>query len=362
MADSEALTQFANTHDPLLNFRWVAFNLPFNTDPRHVEKVSLAWPRYESIPIYSAGSNSYYHSVYDTDALNITFYEDKDLTITKMLTEWRRLIQDGGYYGLPVDYKKNISIALLDNSGQTTAIYEGVGAWPSAIDNLDLAYDSSEKISISVTFTIDTAKITPNTPSIDQFDGVTWQTPSNPNLGDGNNLYDIRNILGLSPNNVNSDNNANSGASGNTSDNGWSISTNARTSINAPVGYTNNGSIGNTQNGYPFDPNFPDYGINNPNAKSNTNRFPAYPIDPNFPDYSGNTKAPGGSEYVEYDPNFPDYYPSPVNGNGQRIEYDPNFPDYSRPKVVNSGMFSFSKKAKTINPSHIVIDEIKENK
>jgi hypothetical protein len=122
------------------------------------------------------------------------------------------------------------------------------------------------------------------------------------------------------------------------------------------INASSSGTSGNSSHspvGYPYDPNFPDYGINNPNAGA----FPQYPADPNFPDYTGHTNLPGGSNYTEYDPNFPDYYPW-KNSSGQQVEYDPNFPDYSRPKNQSSGLFSFTKKAKSVEVGPVVVEPV----
>jgi hypothetical protein len=164
------------------------------------------------------------------------------------------------------------------------------------------------------------------------------------------NGVDVNKILGLSPNNsVNSN-----GAIDSENDNGWTLST--RNRRNAGINASSSGTSGNSSHspvGYPYDPNFPDYGINNPNAGA----FPQYPADPNFPDYTGHTNLPGGSNYTEYDPNFPDYYPW-KNSSGQQVEYDPNFPDYSRPKNQSSGLFSFTKKAKSVEVGPVVVEPV----
>ena len=349
------LAEFLNTHDPFFGFRWRIKSFPIGGfDLKYVEKVTVPWATYESIPIYGQGYNRYYHSVHDIDAINITFYEDAELTVSKMLVGWRKLIQEDGYYGLPVYYKKDIEIELLaNNSDVGIAVFTGYGAWPSAIEGMNLAYDSSERVQITATFTIDSGKLE----FVDFESGVSsrasaYEANNSPldraSSDSSSNIPSLDEILGGGlPNSVNNSSGGIPSESPNsTNDNGWSISTNSRTMVNPRSNPTPTTPPG----GYPFDPNFPDYGINNPNK----GRFPQYPIDPNFPDYSGNTKAPGGSDYVEYDPNFPDYYPW-QNGQGQQIEYDPNFPDYTRPKVAPSGLFSFSGKAKTISNGKVII-------
>ena len=238
------LDQFINTRDPFLNFRWSAYQFPFGLDPRYVEKVSVPWPRFESIPIYGQGTNSYYHSVRDIDAITVTFYEDVDLTITKMLLTWRDLIQKDGYYGLPVDYKKDLGFYLLAPNSSTAMIQiTAQGAWPSAVDNMELAYDSSDRLIISVTFTIDSLIITPLDTNSDFNSRVQAFTnnsemPSSRYTGSNSSISsDVRAMLGLNADNSNTS----MITDVSTDNNGWSISTNGKTSVN-DSGWTNQDS------------------------------------------------------------------------------------------------------------------------
>jgi hypothetical protein len=217
------LDQFANTRDPFMNFRWAAYQMPFGLDSRYVEKVSIPWSRFESIPIYSQGTNSYYSSVKDVDAITVTFYEDVNLTITKMLLKWRELMEKDGYYALPIDYKKNLVFHLLSNTNNT-AILEltAQNAWPSAIDNLELAYDSSDRIIISVTFTIDSMSIKDLTTDFTSNRVSSFSNKDDP-------TGDVRAMLGLTATKSNGSiiNDVS------TDSNGWSIATNGKTSVNA---------------------------------------------------------------------------------------------------------------------------------
>ena len=236
------LDQFANTRDPFMNFRWVAYQMPFGLDPRYVEKVSIPWSRFESIPIYNQGANSYYSSVKDIDAITVTFYEDVDLTITKMLLKWRELMEKDGYYALPIDYKKDLVFHLLSNNSNTAMIeMTAQGAWPSAIDNMELAYDSSDRIIISVTFTIDKMVVK----------SLNAEPPRNNHVSSFSNNDDptgsVRAMLDLLATNSNSS----SINDVSTDSNGWSISTNGKTSVNASGWADLNSAV----NGYRADEN-----------------------------------------------------------------------------------------------------------
>lgn len=154
---------FLNSNDPLLNFRWKALNFPSiggsSFNPKYIEKVNIGWAKFENIPIYMSGSNNYYSSVCDHDPITVTFYEDHRLTSVKYLFAWSELIFKDGYYGLPGGdngYKKDIEFGILSlDSDSIVARFKAIGAWPSSIDDLDLNYQASERVTINATFTVD---------------------------------------------------------------------------------------------------------------------------------------------------------------------------------------------------------------
>lgn len=157
--------QFCGTHEPQMSFHWRikefqdnSFLIPF------VEKISIPWQRYEATPIYTSGTNSYYHSVNDIDPISITFYSDTDLTVMKAMQNWIASVQDSGYYGLPSEYKKRVVLVIIHPvTGAETGTVTMDGLWPSAIANQDYSFSESNRISIDVTFQIDNLALTFNT-------------------------------------------------------------------------------------------------------------------------------------------------------------------------------------------------------
>ena len=157
MADV-SIHNFLSSRDPQLNFRWRAKGTKdsFGIDPKYVERVTVPWSNFDSMPIYVQGSNKFYHSVNDHDSVSIAFYVDTNLTVIDAMQKWIKKIYKDGRYGLPIDYKKNFSVELLDNNEETPiAEFKIEGAWPSSIDGLELNYNSSERLILTVTLTVD---------------------------------------------------------------------------------------------------------------------------------------------------------------------------------------------------------------
>ena len=152
------IREFLQTNDPALNFRWkaVGFAQACQLDDQYVEKMTAAWARFESSPLYVDGSNNYYHSVVDHEPINVSFYLDKTFTAVTQIMEWSKLVCKDGRYGLPVNYKKNFEMHLLANdSDSAMAVFQVIGAWPSGMDDLELSYDSSDRLILTVNFSVD---------------------------------------------------------------------------------------------------------------------------------------------------------------------------------------------------------------
>ena len=111
MAD-DSIHKFLSSRDPQLNFRWRVRDTEkaFGIDPKYVERVTVPWSNFDSIPIYVQGSNKFYHSVNDHEAVSIAFYVDTKLTVLDAMQTWIKKIYHDGRYGLPIDYKKDFFV------------------------------------------------------------------------------------------------------------------------------------------------------------------------------------------------------------------------------------------------------------
>lgn len=125
-------------------------------DPRFIERITVPWARFESIPIYVQGSNRYYHSVNDHDPISMSFYVDVNMTAVKALLAWSNKVYKDGRYGLPADYKKVFGAEILDTaSDNAVAIFLAEGAWPSSIDDMEFSYNESGRLIVTASITVD---------------------------------------------------------------------------------------------------------------------------------------------------------------------------------------------------------------
>lgn len=159
----DVFANFLANNDPALAFRWRVLELPLGLDPRHVEKVSLPFSKFEAIPIYYGGTNNYYTSITDTDPIQVSLYETHDYKATAWIMSWRKLMWDEvtGKFGLPSEYKFDLSFELLSSVSDSIGVDKvvgtatGLGCWPSSVDNLEYSYDNSDRLILSCTLHID---------------------------------------------------------------------------------------------------------------------------------------------------------------------------------------------------------------
>jgi len=79
----------------------------------------------------------------------ITIYNDTDFMIRSSMEKWmRQMNSHEANTGLsnPSDYKGNLSVQQLDKDGQSLYSYRFVGAFPTNVSAIDLAYDANDQI------------------------------------------------------------------------------------------------------------------------------------------------------------------------------------------------------------------------
>jgi len=106
--------------------------------------------------IFHAGKDSASHTV------NITFWDDEYMTVLGYMNQWFKLVRDPdtGSSVEKRDYWRDIHIKLKDSTDLiTTGKVTLYNCFPIEIADINLSYESSEIIEISVTFQYDKKKI-----------------------------------------------------------------------------------------------------------------------------------------------------------------------------------------------------------
>lgn len=143
--------------EPLFEFKWHCLSLPFNGDVTYVESVGLPFPSINVKPMFGGATYSYYPGFLEISAFDITFYEDQRARSRQYVQNWQNKIIDPieKFYYMPIDYKRDIEVELLNNQNQPIMRARLKGCWPTQSSNWDLRYDGNGRITVQQNFSTD---------------------------------------------------------------------------------------------------------------------------------------------------------------------------------------------------------------
>ena len=169
-ANKNVLAGMNQRKDPLLAFCWFAtmpsigsYTLPWN----YIEEFSAPVRGFESQTRYQEGIEKKFVSKQVISNLSIKCYDDSSGLTQAYLDAWRTLVVgSGGQYNYSVNYKKDISLFILDVT-RTINVYTIVyaGCWPTTADAYNLSSAQTERLIASQEFSVDSVNLTVNTVS-----------------------------------------------------------------------------------------------------------------------------------------------------------------------------------------------------
>jgi len=97
-----------------------------------------------------AGKTSY-------DAFTMDVFDAIDRAVATKINDWHKLVYDPktGCIGLAKEYKKEGTLILVDGCGAQTREWKLVGLWPSAVNFGAGTMETADKVTISMTLTVD---------------------------------------------------------------------------------------------------------------------------------------------------------------------------------------------------------------
>ena len=152
--------------DPLLSTHWYVKVMPksalaYQVDYSYVETIDLPFNEIKSGAHFSGGGYTYFPEFHDISSFSINFYADSEGRVLKWLNNWRSRVKDfgSGLYGMPGDYKENITVALLTATQKVVATVDLIGIWPASLSNLSLGNADPSKLELSATFSVDSQTV-----------------------------------------------------------------------------------------------------------------------------------------------------------------------------------------------------------
>jgi hypothetical protein len=131
--------------------------LPFGLPCEYLESVDIPFNNIKSDTVFVGSGYSCYPLSHEVESTTAVFYEDSESNTVKWLMDWKSKVKSftKGVYGLPKDYKRDMTVGFLSNNGNVSIRYKLIGLWPTQTSNLSLNYTESGRITISQTFSVD---------------------------------------------------------------------------------------------------------------------------------------------------------------------------------------------------------------
>lgn len=146
--------------DPMLDFKWYSEVIPEGLPSNYLESIDVPFNNITvGEGLYGGSGFTYYPGTHDIAGFSATFYEDSLGTTIKWLLGWKSKVKNfsTGVYYLPVNYKRDWKVTLLNTKNEPIMTVKLIGVWPSETSNLPLNYTSNGRIVISQQFSIDDA-------------------------------------------------------------------------------------------------------------------------------------------------------------------------------------------------------------
>lgn len=128
----------------------------------YVEDANMPFIEFEQVSNYRAGKNYHYPSHYNIGTLQLKLYGDVRAKALNYFLAWQMLISDTstGLYFAPKFYKKDITVHILDAAQLTVGSFTYEGCWPTNVDQLALVSGQSGRLTPTVTFSVDSMRVT----------------------------------------------------------------------------------------------------------------------------------------------------------------------------------------------------------
>lgn len=126
------------------------------------EQVSFSYANTGQNKRFGGGKSTYYPDMTEISGASLTFYEDVNYSVTRYLFQWKGAIfGDDGSYGLPGDYKRDITLECFSYTNDSSPVLVGTlkGCWPTDQSPLDLNYTSEGRVTVQCQFSVDSSFI-----------------------------------------------------------------------------------------------------------------------------------------------------------------------------------------------------------
>lgn len=128
-----------------------------------IEDIDLPFYHFDRLSHYRGGKNYYYPGDYDLSQFSIRFYEDRTLTVTRFLTDWKGKIRNkNNTVNMPGFYKRTIEVYIKDDRRHIVGTARIKGCWPVSINPISFNSASPDRVIMSAEFSADDVELVYN--------------------------------------------------------------------------------------------------------------------------------------------------------------------------------------------------------
>ncbi len=133
--------------DPLMGYMWCAFidaGPEDSIDYVWIEEVQTPATTFEPKPIFRNGKIHHYAAAYSADQMSVKLFTESSGKAFAYVHSWINQIKStDGYFSLPVAYKRDVTVYIMDPMYNNVVTYQYKGCWPTSAESYQLSSQSN---------------------------------------------------------------------------------------------------------------------------------------------------------------------------------------------------------------------------
>jgi hypothetical protein len=154
------LAKMQRRSDPLLSIDWTATIIDGASSPIediYIEGVQTPSLRFDNKPVYRQGTTVNYAAGLSIDNANLVLYNDRTGKALKFASSWFNAVFNfkTRNFRMPIEYKKDVLVFLLDVNGNVICRIDLVGCFPVSLNSTNLEATGSNLIPVTLDLSVD---------------------------------------------------------------------------------------------------------------------------------------------------------------------------------------------------------------
>lgn len=152
--------------DPVTNFEWIAVVINKNPGSKdelpwyYIDEITVPSPTFGVNQKFMNGKDNKYAEWFTLGSCTMKIYSDVSGVAFNFCNMWiRSVFRDDNFYQMPINYKKDIFVFILDPTRKVVIDIQLLGCWPTAWADYNLTSGSAAALESSLTLSVDDFKM-----------------------------------------------------------------------------------------------------------------------------------------------------------------------------------------------------------